>query len=143
MGKTLNIVWSVLTALLTLSTTGMMGVAVLTSHWEVITYSQSMIEAIITEAGGGGDGGPDAANNRSSVSQLLDGRVIVVTTDNQHELLVKMHSGLWATCYDLTGMMMAPSIKQVTFTYWTLCSALLISSRTELIWSNAALRFTQ
>ena len=47
MGKTLNIVWSLLTALLTLATTGLMGVAVLTNHWEAITYSQSRVEALI------------------------------------------------------------------------------------------------
>ena len=33
----------------------------------------------------------------------MDDRVIVVTTEDQNELLVRMHAGLWATCYDLTG----------------------------------------
>ena len=34
----------------------------------------------------------------------MNDRVIVVTKeDDQNELLVKMHAGLWATCYDLSG----------------------------------------
>ena len=43
--------------------------------------------------------------NGPLVRPLLDGRVIVVSKENdkENELLVKMHAGLWATCYDLTG----------------------------------------
>ncbi len=59
MGKTLNIVWSVLTALLTLATTGLMGIAIMTNHWEVVTYSQ----AIIAEAA-------SASNSHSKVREL-------------------------------------------------------------------------
>ena len=43
--------------------------------------------------------------NKTFVRPLLDGRVIVVSREDEaNELLVKMHAGLWATCYDLTGM---------------------------------------
>lgn len=95
MGKSLNIVWSILTALLTLTTTSLMGVAIMTSHWEVISYSQSIVESLIDSV--------DPAN-KTSVKPLLDGRVIVISRENEeNELLVKMHAGLWATCYDLTG----------------------------------------
>lgn len=95
MGKSLNIVWSVLTALLTLLTTSLMGVAIMTSHWEVISYSQSVVENLLSVD----------SKNKTSVTPLLNGRVIVVSKENQeNELLVKMHAGLWATCYDLTGM---------------------------------------
>ena len=99
MGKTLNIVWSLLTALVTLSTTGLMGVAVLTNHWEYITYSQSSVEALIYE----NNSSTSSSSSSISVKQIMDDRVIVVTTEDQNELLVRMHAGLWATCYDLTG----------------------------------------
>ena len=96
MGKSLNIVWSVLTALLTLGTTALMGVVIMTSHWEVITYSQSIVESLLSVE--------ENPENKTFVRPLLDGRVIVVSReDEENELLVKMHAGLWATCYDLTG----------------------------------------
>ena len=95
MGKSLNIIWSILTALMTLLTASLMGVAIMTTHWEVITYSQSVVESIITVD----------SENRTLVRPLFEGRVLVITKeqDQQNELLVKMHAGLWATCYDLTG----------------------------------------
>ena len=72
-----------------------MGVAIMTSHWEVISYSQSVVENLLSVD----------SKNKTSVTPLLNGRVIVVSKENQeNELLVKMHAGLWATCYDLTGM---------------------------------------
>ena len=100
MGKTLNIVWSLLTALVTLATTSLMGTVVMTSHWEDISYSKSIVESLLSAAS------VDDADyeNKTSVKQLLDGRVIVVSREEENELLVKMHAGLWATCYDLTGM---------------------------------------
>ena len=99
MGKTLNIVWSLLTALVTLATTSLMGVTVMTSHWEDISYSKSIVESLLSAASVDADD-----ENKTSVKQLLDGRVIVVSREEENELLVKMHAGLWATCYDLTGM---------------------------------------
>ena len=98
MGKTLNIVWSLLTALVTLATTSLMGVTVMTSHWEDISYSKSIVESLLSAASVDAD-----YENKTSVKQLLDGRVIVVSREEENELLVKMHAGLWATCYDLTG----------------------------------------
>jgi len=96
MGKSLNIVWSVLTALITLSTTALMGVVIMTTHWEAITYSQSAVESLLSV---------EDPENKTLVRPLLDGRVIVVSKENdkENELLVKMHAGLWATCYDLTA----------------------------------------
>ena len=88
MGKTLNIFWSLLTALVTLTTTSLMGIVVMTSHWEVITYSKSMVESLLSMD----------FENKTSVKQLLDGRVLVVSREEENELLVKMHAGLWATC---------------------------------------------
>ena len=109
MGKTLNIVWSLLTALLTLATTGLMGVAVLTNHWEAITYSQSRVEALFSASNNSStsSSSPSSTSLSSSsisVKRIMDDRVLVVTiNENQSELLVKMHAGLWATCYDLSG----------------------------------------
>ena len=105
MGKTLNIVWSLLTASMTLLTTSLMGYTIMSNHWEVITYDHSVVESMISsglqsEAAVEADGG----YNVTSVRPMMDGRVIVVTRENeQNELLVRMHAGLWATCYDLTG----------------------------------------
>ena len=106
MGKTLNIVWSLLTALLTLATTGLMGVAVLTNHWEAITYSQSRVEALFSVSNSSTSSPSSLSSTSSSISvkRIMDDRVLVVTmNENQSELLVKMHAGLWATCYDLSG----------------------------------------
>ncbi len=63
MGKTLNIVWSVLTALLTLGTTGLMGFAVLTSHWEIVTYSEALVIKLANDS-----------NSNSEVQQLYQVR---------------------------------------------------------------------
>ena len=104
MGKTLNIVWSLLTALLTLATTGLMGVAVLTNHWEAITYSQSRVEALFSVSNSSTSSSSSSSSSSISVKRIMDDRVLVVTiNENQSELLVKMHAGLWATCYDLSG----------------------------------------
>ena len=106
MGKTLNIVWSLLTALLTLATTGLMGVAVLTNHWEAITYSQSRVEALFSVSNSSTSSSTSLSLTSSSISvkRIMDDRVLVVTMNgNQSELLIKMHAGLWATCYDLSG----------------------------------------
>ena len=114
MGKSLNIVWSVLTALLTLITTSLMGVAIMTTHWEIITYSQSVVESLITVD----------PENRTLVRPLLDGRVIVISKENEeNELLVKMHAGLWATCYDLTGMYLTALFYSNTLNKWTIESS--------------------
>ena len=48
MGKSLNIVWSILTALMTLTTTAIMAAVLMTTHWEEITYSQSAVEALLS-----------------------------------------------------------------------------------------------
>ena len=42
------------------------------------------------------------------MKKIMNDRVIVVTKEEDmstftNELLVKMHAGLWATCYDLSG----------------------------------------
>ena len=73
-----------------------MGVVIMTTHWEAITYSQSAVESLLSV---------EDPENKTLVRPLLDGRVIVVSKENdkENELLVKMHAGLWATCYDLTG----------------------------------------
>ena len=102
MGKTLNVVWSLLTASMTLLTTGLMGYTIMSNHWEVITYDHAAVESLISNVD------PEAVEaglNVTSVRVMMDGRVIVVTRENEEsELLVKMHAGLWATCYDLSGM---------------------------------------
>ena len=108
MGKTLNIVWSLLTASMTLLTTSLMGYTIMSNHWEVITYDHSVVESLISnpdpEVTPGDEDGA-GGYNVTSVRPMMDGRVIVVTRENeQNELLVRMHAGLWATCYDLTGM---------------------------------------
>ena len=74
----------------------LMGVVIMTTHWEAITYSQSAVESLLSV---------EDPENKTLVRPLLDGRVIVVSKENdkENELLVKMHAGLWATCYDLTG----------------------------------------
>ena len=74
-----------------------MGVVIMTSHWEEITYSQSAVESVLSS---------ENPENKTSVRPLYEGRVIVISKENDdedNELLVKMHAGLWATCYDLTG----------------------------------------
>ena len=108
MGKTLNIVWSLLTASMTLLTTSLMGYTIMSNHWEVITYDHSVVESLISnpdpEVTPGDEDGGAGGYNVTSVRPMMDGRVIVVTRENeQNELLVRMHAGLWATCYDLTG----------------------------------------
>ena len=104
MGKTLNIVWSLLTASMTLLTTSLMGYTIMSNHWEVITYDHSVVESMISSGLSGSEAASDGGYNVTSVRPMMDGRVIVVTRENeQNELLVRMHAGLWATCYDLTG----------------------------------------
>ena len=108
MGKTLNIVWSLLTASMTLLTTSLMGYTIMSNHWEVITYDHAVVESLISnpdpEVTPGDEDGDAGGYNVTSVRPMMDGRVIVVTRENeQNELLVRMHAGLWATCYDLTG----------------------------------------
>ena len=105
MGKTLNIVWSLLTASMTLLTTSLMGYTIMSNHWEVITYDHSVVESMISSGLSGSEAATaDGGYNVTSVRPMMDGRVIVVTRENeQNELLVRMHAGLWATCYDLTG----------------------------------------
>lgn len=96
MGFKLNVAVFVITVLMTVATTTLMSVSVLTDHWEVVKYSLSEVQDIVTKT---------MARN-SSVKSLYQDRVILVfagLSTIPHEFMVQMHAGLWAICYDLTG----------------------------------------
>lgn len=80
------------TLVLTTCATGMLCAAIMTDHWEEVTWDKQLI--------------PTLSNSTISIQWLLDGTVTKVNdADDGTSLafLVPMHGGIWTLCYSLTG----------------------------------------
>lgn len=80
------------TLVLTTCATGMLCAAIMTDHWEEVTWDREQL--------------PFLANNSLSLQWLLDGAVIKINDGNDGAslaFLVPMHGGIWTLCYSLTG----------------------------------------
>ena len=100
----------------TLLTTILVGVTIMSNHWEVIRFSRPVVEKLLTKTFDG-----------LRTESLFDGRALVVINgtsdffdgdnatglsinetadfflDNVEEVLIQMHGGLWTVCLDLSG----------------------------------------
>ena len=94
MGLKVNIVVFVVTILMTVATTGFMSLAIMSEHWEVVQYDVSKLRGIVARK-----------SHLLSVENLYDGKVVLIRNGNQSidQVMIQMHAGLWAVCYDLRG----------------------------------------
>ena len=101
MGLKVNVVVFLVTVLITITTTGLMSLAIWTEHWEVIHYDVKKINQTVALMES-----KERKGLRMEVSH--GGRVILVKDGNSaiEEVLIQMHAGLWAVCYDIKGMML-------------------------------------
>lgn len=81
------------TLVLTTCATGMLCGAIMTDHWEEVTWDKRAVEEL--------------ANNTVRVKWLLDGKIAKVTQNDDDDrplsFLVPMHGGIWTLCLSLTG----------------------------------------
>lgn len=79
------------TLVLTTCATGMLCGAIMTDHWEEVTWDRSQLSKM--------------ANGTVRLKWLLDGKVIEVVNDKSALLgfLVPMHGGIWTLCIHLNG----------------------------------------
>lgn len=81
------------TLVLTTCATAMLCGAIMTDHWEEVTWDQDGLETL--------------ANNTVRLKWLLDGTVVRVSTNDEKDalkaFLVPMHGGIWTLCVSLTG----------------------------------------
>lgn len=81
------------TLVLTTCATAMLCGAIMTDHWEEVTWDRDELGYL--------------ANNTVKLQWLLDGTVVKVTTNDEREtlkaFLVPMHGGIWTLCVSLTG----------------------------------------
>ncbi|CAH0563468.1 unnamed protein product [Brassicogethes aeneus] len=80
------------TLVLTTCATGMLCAAIMTDHWEEVTWNGSYLEVL--------------ANGSHRLQWLLDGNVARVSTNDVRDrtiaFLVPMHGGIWTLCVTLT-----------------------------------------
>ncbi|XP_044253525.1 uncharacterized protein LOC123004356 [Tribolium madens] len=80
------------TLLLTTCATGMLCAAIMTDHWEEVTWDRTALEHL--------------ANSSVRLRWLLDGVVARVSTNDERDkivaFLVPMHGGIWTLCVSLT-----------------------------------------
>ncbi len=132
MGRRVSIFCLAVTVLVTLSTTVVVGIAVLSDYWEIVQYSSDTISEVrrkkkvkfevlfggalgkvyhsclqlLSPAESGSSSSSSASTGSHQVEVLFGGKVVVIKrSDNGslEELLVQMHGGLWTLCLDLTG----------------------------------------
>lgn len=80
------------TLVLTTCATGMLCAAIMTDHWEEVTWDRQQLEIL--------------ANSTLSMQWLLDGIVVKISAnndDNTIAFLVPLHGGIWTLCLSLTG----------------------------------------
>ena len=101
MGLKVNVVVFLVTVLITVTTTGLMSLAIWTEHWEVIHYDAHKINETVKVK--------EAKAKEPKGLQLDDetygGRVFIVRNGKNEveEVMIQMHAGLWAVCYDIKG----------------------------------------
>ncbi|KAH1025735.1 hypothetical protein HUJ05_010404 [Dendroctonus ponderosae] len=82
------------TLVLTTCATGMLCAAIMTDHWEEVTWDMNRLEVL--------------ANGTVRLQWLLDRTVARVSTNDLNDrtvaFLVPMHGGIWTLCLSLTGM---------------------------------------
>lgn len=78
------------TLVLTTCATGMLCGAIMTDHWEEVTWDRQELDSL--------------ANNTVQIQWLLDGTVAKVSTidDENMAFLVPIHGGIWTLCLTLT-----------------------------------------
>ena len=105
MGLTLNVTVFILTIVVTLSTTALMCISILTDYWETVTYPLTNIEKVLNASSSLENNiVGDKADDVYTVETLYKGKVIFVQSGKAiKEIMIEMHAGLWAICYDLTG----------------------------------------
>ncbi|KAK9888278.1 hypothetical protein WA026_000541 [Henosepilachna vigintioctopunctata] len=78
------------TLLLTMCATGMLCGAIMTDHWEEVTWDRYALEEL--------------ANSTLRIQWFLDSTVAKVTTNDAiNSFLVPMHGGIWTLCVSLTS----------------------------------------
>lgn len=81
------------TLVLTTCATGMLCGAIMTDHWEEVSWDKMEVSNL--------------TNNTVRVQWLLDGKIgKVLTNDERNKVLsflVPMHGGIWTLCLSLTG----------------------------------------
>jgi hypothetical protein len=81
------------TLVLTMFATGMLCAAIMTDHWEEVTWDRTALEQL--------------ANSSVKLRFLLDGIVARVSTNDERDKItaffVPMHGGIWTLCVSLTG----------------------------------------
>lgn len=81
------------TLVLTTCATGMLCGAIMTDHWEEVTWNKVQVN--------------DLTNNTVKVQWLLDGKIAKVSRGEENyrtlSFLVPMHGGIWTLCLSLTG----------------------------------------
>ena len=85
--------WTLVTAVITMLTAIALGITMLTDHWEKLTYSFQKVQSGLT-------------GGQTIRDYFSDGRAYVITSqDNTANplLLLQLYGGLWHVCYDLTG----------------------------------------
>lgn len=79
--------------MLTTCATGMLCAAIMTDHWEEVTWDRLTLDHV--------------ANNSVRLRWLLDGMVARISTNDEKDkiiaFLVPMHGGIWTLCLTLTG----------------------------------------
>lgn len=80
------------TLVLTTCATGMLCGAIMTDHWEEVTWDRTKVQSL--------------ANDSLNIYWLLDGIVAKVSgiEGNTIAWLVPIHGGIWTLCFSLTGM---------------------------------------
>ena len=105
MGLKVNIAVFVVTVIMTITTSSLMTISILSEHWEVVRYDSNKIRDIITEKSSNGINTSYQNKKILTVEALHNGKVLLVAKHNGtiQEVMVQMHAGLWAVCYDLKG----------------------------------------
>ena len=105
MGLTLNVTVFILTIVVTLSTTALMCISILTDYWETVTYPLTNIEKVLNASSSlENNMVGDKEDDVYTVETSYKGKVIFVqNAEGIKEIMIEMHAGLWAICYDLTG----------------------------------------
>ena len=104
MGLTLNVTVFILTIVVTLSTTALMCISILTDYWETVTYPLTNIEKVLNASSSLQNNMVADKDDVYTVETSYKGKVIFVQSGKDiKEIMIEMHAGLWAICYDLTG----------------------------------------
>ncbi|XP_017772263.1 PREDICTED: uncharacterized protein LOC108559469 [Nicrophorus vespilloides] len=75
------------TLVMTTCATGMLCAAIMTDHWEEVTWDRRALQTM--------------SNTSLDIQWLFDG-VAKVSTNNEHAFLVPIHGGIWTLCFSLT-----------------------------------------